>query len=378
MNRTMVKRGIGAAVLAIVAALLLGYLLKGKGQERQEVVDMNLPGATDVKQSLNIPSLKGADGENAAQNSADATKTAVGVAAGAAAVAAGTIVASATGAADKVNQATKDIKTKEVAVNTFKNKGDDLDFTIRPPKGEKRVIIDNIGKSKQQQAAASVPASTANSSNNGGSDKGDIAASAAANTNASKAQNSGAIARSSSSKGSVVASSEEKVQKRTYRPRLVDEKKRSASYGIVVAENSSKPSRVQKERREQRKAAELKKAAARKKAQANKAKQQATDRKKAQTKAKQQAKPQKKAGKGRFSIQLLATSSSSRANNLKNVMRREGYPTSVSKTTRGGKVLFRVRIGNYSTRAAATSVQRKMMRRYKRNQAVNSSIIISR
>jgi cell division septation protein DedD len=111
MNRTMVKRGIGAAVLAIIAALLLGYLLKGKGQERQEVVDMNLPGATDVKKSLNIPSLKGVDAEDATQKSADASQdssnavqTAAGVAAGAAA---GTVVASAAGAADKVNQAIK-------------------------------------------------------------------------------------------------------------------------------------------------------------------------------------------------------------------------------------------------------------------------------
>ncbi len=366
MNRTMVKRGIGAAVLAIVAALLLGYLLKGKSQERQEVVDMNLPGATDVKQSLNIPSLKGADGENTAQNSADASQdsssavqTAAGVAAGAAAVAAGTVVASATGAADKVNQATKDIQTKEVAVNTFKNKGDDLDFTIRPPKGEKRVIVDNIGKSKQQIASASLT-NTSTSSNN--SDKGDIAASADANTSAGKTQNSGAITRSSPSQGTVVASSENKVQKRTYRPRLVDEKKRNASYGIVVAEDSSKPSRAEKERRERKKAAELR----------------AADRKKAQDKAQKQAKPQKKAGKGHFAVQLLATSSSSRANNLKKVMSREGYRVLVSKTTKRGKILFRVRIGNYSTRAAAVSAQRKMKRRYKRNQAVNSSIIVSR
>jgi cell division septation protein DedD len=352
----MVKRGIGAAVLAIVAALLLGYLLKGKGQERQEVVDMNLPGAIDVKQSLNIPSLKGADDENTAQNAADTTdtsgalKTAAGVAAG---VAAGTIVASATGAADKVNQATKDIKTKEIAVNTFKNKGDDLDFTIRPPKGERREIVDNIGKSKQQ--IASVSSTTTRSDN----DKGDIAASADAKTSTSttRTQNSGSITRSSPSQGRVVASSEEKIQKKVYRHRLVDEKKRSASYGIVVAENSSTPSRTQRERRERRKAAELKTA----------------DKKKAQ--AKQQS---KSTGKGRFSVQLLATSSSSRANNLKKVMSEEGYRVSVSKTAKQGKVLFRVRIGNYSTRAAAASAQRNMKRRYKRNQAVNASIIVSR
>ena len=38
MDNAMVKRGIGAVVLAIIAALLLGYLLKDKSRERQEVV----------------------------------------------------------------------------------------------------------------------------------------------------------------------------------------------------------------------------------------------------------------------------------------------------------------------------------------------------
>ena len=53
MDNAMVKRGIGAIVLAIIAALLLGYLLKDKSRERQDVVDMKLPGAPEI----NIPSL---------------------------------------------------------------------------------------------------------------------------------------------------------------------------------------------------------------------------------------------------------------------------------------------------------------------------------
>ena len=50
----MVKRGIGALVLAVIAALLLGYLLKDKSREREEVV-MKLPNAPE----MNIPSLMG-------------------------------------------------------------------------------------------------------------------------------------------------------------------------------------------------------------------------------------------------------------------------------------------------------------------------------
>lgn len=39
MDKAVVRRGVGAIVLALVAALLLGYLLKGKAPERKEVVD---------------------------------------------------------------------------------------------------------------------------------------------------------------------------------------------------------------------------------------------------------------------------------------------------------------------------------------------------
>jgi len=42
----MVKRGIGAVVLAIIAALLLGYLLKDKGHQRQKVLEMSLPNSS--------------------------------------------------------------------------------------------------------------------------------------------------------------------------------------------------------------------------------------------------------------------------------------------------------------------------------------------
>jgi len=48
MDNAMVKRGIGAVILAIIAALLLGYLLKDKSDQRQDIVDMTLPGAPKI------------------------------------------------------------------------------------------------------------------------------------------------------------------------------------------------------------------------------------------------------------------------------------------------------------------------------------------
>ena len=301
MNRTMVKRGIGAAALAIVAALLLGYLLKGKDQERQDVVDMTLPGAQEVQQSLNIPALKGADGK---QNMGDAADNA-----------GETVVAAADAAGNKAVQANPNIKTQSIGVNTVQNKGDDLDFTVRPPKGEKRVIVDNIGKDKQQSAPETV--------NN----------TAAANAT----QNSGAISRPS--EGTVVASSE--PTQNTYRPRLIGERERKPSYGIVAAESSS-------------------------------ASQQA-----ASQKPVQQAKPQTPATANGYAVQLLATSSSSRANGLKNTMRKEGYNCVVSKTSQNGKVLFRVRVVGYANRQAAISAQSAMKRRYQKNQFVKSSLVVA-
>ncbi|RTZ66055.1 MAG: hypothetical protein DSZ29_03525, partial [Aquificaceae bacterium] len=280
MNRTMVKRGIGAAALAIVAALLLGYLLKGKNQERQEVVDMTLPGAQEVKKSLNIPSLgSNNSAKDAVKNTADAAKNAAGGAGE-------TVIASADGLGNAANE---NIKTKKTAVNTYENKGKDLDFTIRPPKGEKRQVVDNIGKSKQEytQEAKSV-AATANKS-----------------SSQSAQQNTGSISRPTG--GSVVAStganshrSSSEHRKPVYRPRLVDERKRSASYGLATTQSSKKSQH--------------------------------------QTKAKKHIKTQKATSKASkksgYSIQLLATSSSSRANNLKKVMKKEGYKSFVSKTTK--------------------------------------------
>ena len=84
----MVKRGIGAIVLAIIAALLFGYLLKDKSRERQEVVDMKLPGAPEI----NIPSLS-----EATNKVTDTAATLVNEAKDTVADAGNTVVASATG-----------------------------------------------------------------------------------------------------------------------------------------------------------------------------------------------------------------------------------------------------------------------------------------
>ena len=61
MNNTTVKRGIGAVVLALIAAGLLAFLLKDKAAQRQEVVEIALPGTTENSgistQSTRLPTL---------------------------------------------------------------------------------------------------------------------------------------------------------------------------------------------------------------------------------------------------------------------------------------------------------------------------------
>ncbi|MGB1310844.1 MAG: hypothetical protein ACPG47_06510, partial [Leucothrix sp.] len=52
MNRTTVKRGIGAVILALIAAGLLAFLLKDKAAQRQEVVEISLPG-TGISNNAN-------------------------------------------------------------------------------------------------------------------------------------------------------------------------------------------------------------------------------------------------------------------------------------------------------------------------------------
>lgn len=68
MDKAVVRRGVGAIVLALFAALLLGYLLKGKAPDRKEVVDKQtvptgiqmFPGSSEESTSSSTNSGSGA------------------------------------------------------------------------------------------------------------------------------------------------------------------------------------------------------------------------------------------------------------------------------------------------------------------------------
>jgi len=75
-------------------------------------------------------------------------------------------------------------------------------------------------------------------------------------------------------------------------------------------------------------------------------------------------------------VQLLASSSASKAASVKNVFVREGYKnTTVNSILRNGQTLHRVQIGPFGTQADAQRVLNQMKRRYRKNRYVNSAVV---
>jgi cell division septation protein DedD len=298
MDNAMVKRGVGAIVLAVIAALLLGYLLKDKSREREEVV-MKLPNAPE----MNIPSLTGSltDSnsetptllDNAKASINEATNDVSNMLKGSGSA----VIASATGA---VNDAT------DAATNTAKATMDSTStaiqdmkpgFAIRPSlKNEEKEIVDTTKLSS---------------------------------TDAPKIEET-----TKKAKETVIASSNNansNTAKKTFKPHIVEKKPTAAPKQAKAPTKPTPP-----------------------------------------TNTNLSATPI-----GKYSIQLLATSSQSRANKLANTMKSEGYKAFVTQATREDKILYRVRVGGHGDRAAAIKAQEGMKRRYKKNFFVQNSLVIS-
>ncbi len=335
MDNAMVKRGIGAVVLAIIAALLLGYLLKDKSRERQEVVEMSLPGTASDK----IPSLSDtaentgsalADGaSNLAENTADGIKnagaTVVAAAAGAGAVATAATNKAADTAATTAGQA---VASTATATGNLARPG----FSIRPAApNEQREIVDPNAGSATASASSNKRSTTANTNSQR----------SASNKPQNKAQNKKVVASSSG------------ATKEAYRPRLIKERKTrivSSSQGSRQALNRNSrpaPRAITPTKRNQAKRTQAKPAAT------------------------------STVSKGGYAIQLMATASESRAKKLAKTMKNEGYHSYITRTTRNNKVLFRVRVRAGASRDSALASQKKMKRRYQKNFFVQNSLVVS-
>ncbi len=304
MDNAVMKRGIGAVVLAVIAALLLGWLLKDKSSERQEVVDMKLPGAPE----MNIPSLMGSDDD--ASSTATLVNETLQKAGDTASNTGTAVVASATGAVSKLGSTISDtagsaIGSTKQAIENVTGSAKKPGFAIRPAgNNEAREVVD---------------ARTNVASNDIQADK--------------KQENTTA--------DNVVASTKKvatNATKKVFTPTIVKKKKPKVT---PVKEKAPK-------------AAETKVA------------------KKTTPSPTMSAAPA-----GKYSIQLLATSSQSRANKLAKTMKSEGYSTFITQTQKNNKILYRVRVGAHNARTGAIKAQEGMKRRYQKNFFVQNSLVIS-
>lgn len=296
----MVKRGIGAIVLAVIAALLLGYLLKDKSDKRQDVVEMKLPGAPE----MNIPNLTGSLTGSADSNNTetptllDSAKTKIDAATDTVTSSGSAIIASATGAASEATDAVNNVTTTAMDSTSAAIQGMKPGFAIRPPQqNEQKEIIDNTNTSTLSPAEAPKIEQVVDTADN-----------------------------------TVVAST-----KKEFKPQIVEKKE------------PKKPAKSTKP-----------------------VKKSAPEQAKAPASTNISATPL-----GKYSIQLLATSSQTRANKLAKTMKGEGYKVFVTQATREDKILYRVRVGGHSDRSAAIKAQEGMKRRYRKNFFVQNSLVIS-
>jgi len=309
MDNAMVKRGIGAVVLAIIAALLLGYLLKDKSNARQDIVDMKLPGAPEIT----IPSLS-----DATNKVTDSAATLVDEAKEKVSDASNAVVASATGTLDKVTNS---------ASNVVEAVTDDVSAKVN---NATEAVKETVSSSQQTSTNSSDPGFSFRPATENEEQQINTNSGAAATTNTE------ASTDASSGDNTVVASTQNAEEPKEFKPTIENEPKK------VVA-----------------KVAKKKPAA-----------------KKAVVKKPTPAKPSTSKS-GKYAIQLLATSSQSRANKLAKTMNSEGYVSFITQTTSNNKILYRVRVGGHNDRNTALDAQKSMKRRYQKNFFVQNSLVVS-
>lgn len=344
MNRTTVKRGIGAVILALIAAALLGYLLKDKAAQRKDVVEIAFPGGTDGEQTAdntgrlpelttdnssgNVIATAGTDAqatiESASQSVVDGTSDAADKVVASAAATGAAVATTAAAATDAAKSA--------------------IDFSVRPPaKDTEYLELDLV--------------------NNGNTDSSTTTSTTASTSSAAPAASSTEVAvvePAASAQGKIIAST--KAAASAPQARLIEEKSAPKISSSSTARVITKSRPVTTTAPESTVIASA----------------EATMEAPVTASTPAAAPAASREAVNGYAIQLLATSSQTRANDLKNVMAREGYPTYVTQTSQNGKQLFRVRIGQYKTRAAAAAMQNSLKRRYKKNKSVTNSAIVAR
>lgn len=328
-------------MLALVAALLLGYLLKGKAPERKDVVNMELPKSPiQIFPESDAGSEAGqANGDSAAGAGSSSGLAATGAATGAAVA---DVAGKAAGGVKEAGQSAADAGKKMVGLDgKASTKAEDNivdEKTGNPSSTRKNIVVDGAGQvvyGTRESGPKDAPA------------KFDFRTTAGQEVRP-------AIDGSATLIKSQGESTTAKKAAPTSNAKLIGEKKLPPVGAPAVAATSSKKIASSRNTKTPTPAGKATPADAQK--------------------ATVAAAPT--AGRNKYSVQLLATSSSSKADNLKSTMDKEGYNAFVSTTTHGGKKLYRVRVGNYAGKSAALKVQNAMKRRYRQNQFVQSSIVV--
>jgi cell division septation protein DedD len=314
MEKAVVRRGVGAIVLALVAALLLGYLLKGKRDDRTHVVDkQTMPSDIQI-----FPRGNSSDSNHSAtadSGSGVGKAVAVGAIAAAGAAAAGALASS-------------DSKKGSDAVRgSFSNSKDRLTDagSGNASMGKNRITVDGAGQAIVNNKNAGARETPAQFS---------IRA-------PKKNEVRPIVERSTSSK--VARSNARLIGEKKLPPVGTGSRKVASSRGGSTSSVSGTH------------------------------KIASTKARIASTKTPVAA---KSTGRNKYSVQLLATSSSGKANSLSSTMKKEGYSTYVKASKKGSGSLYRVRLGNFSGRADAIKKQADLKRRYRKNPYIQSSVVV--
>ncbi len=391
MDNTVIRRGIGAVVLALIAALLLGYLLKGKDQERKEVAEMTLPESPiqifpeskengDATQAVVATESADAVAQNdtadqASQNSSDDAVSAAVQTTGEQSTAMAQEAEGATTQAVEMANKAVDAEQGNAAIakggtvidqagqavvdagNVAKD--GTVNFAIRPNQVDAEVRPSIEGDAKVDTANAMVEEAAGSAST--------VAAAGAA---AAAAAGAAAMNKVKDKAAQVSASGAESASKLTadVSNKLVAEKKRSASTTTRSNTQATKKASAGSIRLVgEKRLPPVKPGVSRKAAVAASA---------ATAAAGVAAGSGAVLGNNSYVIQLLATSDKVKAINIQKTMHSEGYQSFVAHANASGKPIYRVRIGAFSDKSIAMNMQAKMKRRYRKNQYVQGSIVV--
>jgi cell division septation protein DedD len=333
-NKATTKRMIGAVVLVLVAALLLAWLLKGKNREGQEQMAIDQAGETkpilgfpDTANPEQKPSVVG-ENQNAAQQN-DAQDQ---------------------GIVDQATNAVKDAagNIKDAAGNIVPNVNtvsDTTGFELRPAApGETRKAVEKDGTAVSTTGSLG----SGNPSGQGKDTQAQAKDTAKPGATQQQAADTSASSKNTSSKDVADTSSQSESSKPASRPVLVNEKR------VPTPASADNKAKADAEKAAKAKSQEL-------------AKQNAA---KASSNTASSA-----SGGGSYAVQVLATSDKGKANAAAAPLRADGYQVSVTAAKVDGKTVYRVLVGSYANKVAASAAQAKMKGRYTQNTGIQNSFI---